>query len=418
MTLPPDVPGRAAAADRTVLLVEDGSGVTALAAARSLAAAGWRVVIGTPRGRSVATASRGCHDRGEIRPAGAVSPAEWLADVRALAGRFGARVVVPCGDAELALLSANRDQLPGLVVPYPEHARVLPVLDKLHLPDLARAAGLSGPYTEAAVAGVRPTFGGRVVVKPRTHGPVAGAGRIEAAVVDDATAAQRSAEDVRAAGADAVYQEHVDGWLMAHVVVRSRSGAVLARSHQRASRVYPQPAGNAVRATQEEAPPGLADGVDRLLESLGWWGLVQLEFVADAEGVLHLVDANPRPYGTMALAVGAGLPLCDLWLRDALGEEPVPYPEQPVRTYQALGLDLRRAFEQRAPSLTRDVGATLLAGRRAVRPVWSAQDPAPFLRLFAAVARRLPGRLRRAARARGVTAAGGRALPGPARRRP
>ncbi|MEO6205052.1 MAG: hypothetical protein ABIO67_06695, partial [Mycobacteriales bacterium] len=389
MTSPPDAPGR------SVLLVEDGSGVTALAAARSLAAAGWRVIVGTPGGRSIATVSRSCHSSGVVRPVGSSTPQEWLGDVQRLAERSGAVVVVPCGDAELVLLSAHRESLPELVVPYPEDVLVQQVLDKYQVTELARSAGLRSPLTEIAVVGQPPSFDGRIVVKPRAHGPVRGPGRIEAVVVDSGAAALRRADEVRTAGVEAVYQQHVKGWLVAHVVVRSKAGVVLARAHQRASRVFPQPAGNCVRGSIEPSPPGLADAVDRMLKERGWWGLLQLEFLADAEGRLYLVDANPRPYGTLALAVGAGLPLCDLWLRDALGDVVEPLGPPRSRSYQALGLDLRRAAEQRNPSMIRDLTTTVAAGRGAVRPVWSAGDPRPSLRLAKSVTRRIPGRLRR-----------------------
>ncbi len=389
MTSPPVRSGH------TVLLVEDGSGVTALATARSLAAAGWRVVIGAPGGQSIATVSRACRDSGVVRHINSVTTTEWLGDVRDVAARTGARVVVPCGDAELLLLSEHRDLLPGITLPYPAHARVVSILDKMLLSDAAGACGLNSPLTEAAAAGHVPSFAGRAVVKPRVHGVVDAADRVETVVTQDGVAALRRADDVRAAGAQAIYQEPIDGWLVAHVVVRSRSGVVLARSHQRASRVYPVPAGNCVRGALEPAPPDLVAAVDRLLDQLQWWGLVQLEFLADTGGRLHLIDANPRPYGTMALAEAAGMSLCDTWLCDALGEHAWPTIATSSAHFQALGLDLRRAARQRTPSLIADLTATMLAGRGAVRPVWSAQDPAPFWRQARAVTKRVPARIRR-----------------------
>lgn len=383
---------------RAVLLIEDGSGVTALAAARSLAASGWSVAVGCPDGRSPATVSRSCHVSGPVRPLTRDTAQGWLADVQSLARRTNALVVVPCGDAELLTLSAARARLSPLLLPYPADDVVQQLLDKQLLTELARSAGLRSPRTELAEPGVPPAFDGPVVVKPRWHGPVQTRSRVEAVVAHGPADAIERAALVRRAGAQPVYQQHVEGSLVAHIVVRSRQGVTLARLHQRAHRTYPLPAGSCVRGVTEEPPAGLMPRVDRLLDSLGWWGLVQLELLEDAGGELHLVDANPRPYGTMALANAAGIALCHLWIAEALGDRPAPPlpPLPPPRpaAYQALGLDLRRAVAERRPTLLADVGSTVgLWKSRPTRPVWRASDPAPFWLLTRRVAARAFKRL-------------------------
>ncbi len=376
--------------DRTVLLVEDGSGVTALAAARALHAAGWQVVIGAPGGRSPATVSRRCAAAGHVRPLALGSEQDWLADVRALARRTAARVVVPCGDAELVTLSAARDELPGLTVPYPEHPVVLRALDKQLLAQAAARVGLAAPLTEPAPPGVLPSFDGTVVVKPRVHGPVRGPDRVEVQVLASGALALARADAVRAAGAEPLYQRHAPGRLIAQTVVRSRAGHVLARVQQEASRTYPVPAGSCVRGRTVEPTASLCAAVDQLLAELGWWGLVQLELQQTTEGAVQLVDANPRPYGTLALAEAAGARLCATWLTDALGSGAAAPVARAGVGYQALGLDLRRALQERRGTLPADVLATAWVGRqRPVRPVWSIADPAPFARLVRTVLGRL-----------------------------
>lgn len=393
-----------AVSPRTVLLVEDGSGVTALAAARDLAAGGWRVAVGAPGGRSPATASRACAVAGAVRPLVARAADAWWADVRVLVARVGADLVVPCGDAELLVLSAGRERLQPAVLPYPGHAAVELLLDKAALAAAAAEAGLAVPHTEPAEPGRSPSFPGPAVVKPRLHGPAVGPGRVEAAVTAGGAAALAAADAVRAAGADPLYQRAVDGTLTALVCVRGRAGTTLAVSYQRADRVYPYPAGSCVRGALTEPPPGLLAAAERLLAAAGWWGLVQLELVEDGAGRAHLVDANPRPYGTLALADAAGPGLCDAWLRDAVGEPVAPTGARRGAVLQALGPDLRRALRHPsggagAAARLADLAGTLaLSARRPVRPVWAPRDPGPAVAEARVLARRLLARRRRPSR--------------------
>lgn len=379
--------------DRTVLLVEDGSGITALAAARELAAAGWTVAVGCPGGRSPATVSRSCRRSGPLPVLQRGQEQAWVTAVHALGARTGAAVVVPCGDAELLTLSATRTQGHPLVLPYPGDEVVRRLLDKHWLSAAAREVGLATPHTELAEPGQPPSFAGPVVVKPRWHGPSPSGERIEALVARDSVAALSRAHVLQSAGVEVLYQQHVTGDLVAHVVVRGRDGRTLTRLHQVAQRTYPVPAGNCVRGAVQEAPAALVEKVDRLLADARWWGLVQLELLRSSDGVLHLVDANPRPYGTMALAARAGLAPTQLWLTDALGQAvSAAVPVARTVSYQALGLDLRRAVQQRSPSLATDLRETLSAGRaRPARPVWDVRDQRPFW----LQARRVAGRVTR-----------------------
>ena len=83
----------------------------------------------------------------------------------------------------------------------------------------------------------------------------------------------------------------------------------------------------------------LRSRVSALLTDLGWEGLFELELIEREDGGWHAIDMNPRPYGSMALAIGAGCNLPALWCRHLLG---APVACHTGYAGRALSLDRRR----------------------------------------------------------------------------
>jgi hypothetical protein len=130
--------------------------------------------------------------------------------------------------------------------------------------------------------------------------------------------------------------------------------------------------------------PRLREGVAALLERLGWFGLAQVQFLAPPGGEPRLIDLNGRFYGSLALAVGAGVNLPAIWAAAAQDRPPPPAPAQlPTVRYQWLEGDLRRAFAERRGGLLTDVAGTLRYAVGAQHSVASLRDPGPALRLAA-----------------------------------
>ena len=329
-----------------------------LAAARSLAANGWRVGVVTPRADSLAAASRATtwwHPLG----------ADVVASIP-----DGYDVVLPGGDAELAALSERRAEVP-CVVPYGSPESVRAVLDKVSL------AAAAAPFLPVAETLPDDVLTGTVVVKSRSHATV----RAGTVVTADPGVARAAVAAVRAAGAEPIVQRHVAGPLLA-LSTALWDGEPLAVVQQRSTGLWPPGAGISTRAETVPVDSALRDGLVAFLRSVGWSGLAQAQFVDGPEGP-RLIDVNGRCYGSLALAAASGVDLAAVWAGAATGR-PVPAGAAVVGVrYQWLYGDLRRSWRE-----ARDLWSPLRYARGAAHSVWAPRDPRPALAYARRLARR------------------------------
>jgi predicted ATP-grasp superfamily ATP-dependent carboligase len=175
-----------------------------------------------------------------------------------------------------------------------------------------------------------------------------------------------------------------------------------ALTHRRL-REKPPSGGVSVLRESIAVPPALAAAADRLLAALAWHGVCMMEFKLDArDGVPRLMEINPRFWGSLALAIDAGVDFPWLLYALAAGAPPAPVTSYRlgVRSRWELG-DLdhllirlrardRRDLPAGAPSRVRTLLAFLnpLAGRPEV--FWPS-DPGPAWHELARYVRNLRG---------------------------
>lgn len=290
----------------------------------------------------------------------------------------GYDVVFGGGDDWMAALAAYRDSLPTCVA-HPRWSTVAAGLDKVGLAERAAQVGLAAPMTEDATDRALSRWRGPVVVKCRSHWQPGQSHRerMEAKVYPTSTAALPRVRLLRASGFEPVLQEPVDGRLGA-LIGLMHEGRLLGRVQQETDGLWPTPSGVSSRARTVPVDEGLAECATRLLNNLGWSGLVELQFLWDSHGVPHLIDLNGRFYGSMALADAAGAKFIDGWACQALGRPLPPLKDgRPgVRFVWGAG-DRRRAVSERRGGLARDVVSTLRQMPGATRSVWRRDDPGP-----------------------------------------
>jgi protein-tyrosine-phosphatase len=366
-----------------VLIIDEGRDRSAVAAARALAADGWTVGSGACV-RSLASRSSAVSRFHLVPHTGAGRESFLEGTIAALReGRYD--IVFALWDAALLELSAERDRLPA-ELPYADHDVVARGSDKQAVSEAAARVGLSTPRTVVATPESLSAWEGPVVIKPASHAPALfGAARYSRG--EDAVG---RAEEIRSAGGIPLAQEVIEGRLVALATVMDREGRLVTTSQQVAVHVWPREAGITARGVTVPVDPALESQVAELLRALGWFGLVQVQFLMPPGGERYLIDFNARFYGSLALAVRAGANHPVAWARLALGLPVAPAVARPGVRFQWF---------------TRDVRASLTSGRRgielpralvlapfAAHSVWSPREPALAVRFLAAQAARATGR--------------------------
>jgi cation diffusion facilitator CzcD-associated flavoprotein CzcO/predicted ATP-grasp superfamily ATP-dependent carboligase len=367
---------------RRRILVTDGETRAVLGVARGLAAGGFSVgVAATAPGRlAAAHASRSVDERLTV-PDPLTAPDEFIdAVARAVAGDTFS-VLIPGTDVSLLRISAARTRLESRVrLGLPTHESVERSLDKGNLVATAGRHGLDPPPTvaclspESALAAAR-EFGFPVLIKPMTpiSDLVTPPSRFASVWVDDAGSVERA---IAGFGGTGLVQRRVDGTVGSFAGVFA-GGRLLGEAFSRYHRTWHPNAGNACYSETADAPGGLRERVVALVGDLGWEGMFELELIEAESGRWHAIDMNPRPYGSIALAIGAGANLPSLWCRHLLGDEPEPVTAIPGVFYRWTDADLRHGLWQ-LRSGDRAAAAAVLRPRRGVVHAFGRRsDPGP-----------------------------------------
>jgi predicted ATP-grasp superfamily ATP-dependent carboligase len=357
------------------LILETGFARGALAGARGLREAGCRVGVGSPVA-GLSARSRAVSEWHRVPPVEA-GKEQFVEAVRDTVRARGYDVVFAAGDAELLVISEERERL-GATIPHPPHPVLLLGLDKLDLMRAASDAGLHVPKTSEANAETLPELDGPVIVKPRLRlGTDKPGRRLGARVATTAEEARAHIAQIEAAGGKALLQERVSGSLIAWIGVLDDRSRVLVEVQQAARRLWPPGGGVSASAVTVPVSPTISQSAQNLLERLSWSGLVELQFIVAPDGRAQLIDLNPRFYGSLALAIGAGANLPAVWAAAAMGCDPVPGKARAGERYHWLPADLRALLAEPTRRVPADVVGVLRWAVGAHHSVWSVRDPAP-----------------------------------------
>jgi len=386
------------------VLVTEGEQRASLAVTRSLGRAGYRVVVCSRSGRSLAGASR--FARADVAVAPVLDdPARYVEDVGAAVRHHGARVVIPMTDASVVALLGGRERLgDGVVVPSSGLAGYRALADKASLLERARRLGVATP----AQTVIRCPGGGvgvpdelealpfPVVVKPaRSVAPVGGRLRhFSVRHASDGGELRRVLAEIPAEGYPLLVQARIVGPGVGVFLLRW-DGAVRARfAHQRL-REKPPAGGVSVYSQSLPLPGTLVQQAEALLAAAEWQGVAMVEFKIDRDtGTAYLMEVNGRFWGSLQLAIDAGVDFPALLVRAALGEPPSAVPDYRagVRERWWWGdvdqMIARVRHSPRALALPPDDPGTLRTLFRFLRLWWPGDrsevlrlnDPRPFLR--------------------------------------
>jgi predicted ATP-grasp superfamily ATP-dependent carboligase len=384
------------------ILLTDPEQRAALAAARSFGRQGWRVLTVGPS-PGLAGASRAVTRHIPVSAADVASPARYLAAIAAVVQREQITVVVPVTDAASRVL-LGRDDAVGARVAGPSAEAYARASDKPALLEMAVHCGIRVPrqFVLASRAGASNVLAnpqiaipGAVVVKPaksvvEVNGRSVGLGvRFVARPDLLAEAVARYPDEAY----PLLVQERTFGDGVGVFLLRLRGTTPLRFAHRRL-REKPPAGGVSTYREAIEPPPELQARCEALLDRLGYSGPAMIEFKQDARtGEYVLMEINARLWGSLQLAIDAGVDFPVALVQLALGESITPPRQVAVgtRTVWELGeLDhalalLRRTRAQLHAPDTMAVGG--LAALRALvdhrwhdRPeVFRWSDPMPFV---------------------------------------
>jgi predicted ATP-grasp superfamily ATP-dependent carboligase len=354
------------------VLVTDGFDKTSLAVVRAIQP----VVddIGTTVRFPFSLAAMSRHTARDHRLSGADAD-EYASELAGTVERYGYDIVVPVGGRTTEIVSEHRDEIPVPLDPVlPPQSSFRRVTDKHELTSMAEDLDIPTPASERiATAGDIP----RAVDTVGPSGVFKTGKETEPRFlryVDSPGALRRAYRNYRPVhDSDPLYQEYLHGQGRGFFGMYIDGECQGQYAHRRI-RESP-PSGGKSACAESLRDPELSEYADRLLPELDWSGVVMLEFKDDADGNAHLLECNPKLWGSMDLGVASGMNFPRALVEYlATGRRP-SFEFTPTQFHWPLSGDLAHAL--REPASAPDVAADLLSP--ATESNIRMSDPLPHL---------------------------------------
>ncbi|MEX2531210.1 MAG: ATP-grasp domain-containing protein [Gemmatimonadota bacterium] len=376
----------------TKVVVTDGEQRASLAVVRSLGRAGYHVVVCAKTARSLAGASRWAR-ASHLAPDPLADPSGFAESARELCVRIEADLLLPITDAALEAILPVRTHFGTTLIPFPDVEAYNRASDKAYLVEQAEALGIPAPRgvqldspDEEIRSRELPSF--PLVIKPSRS--VVHAGRGKAKVSVHHVPSLRDLREALARYPEAAYplllQERIEGTGEGGFFLM-RDGLSLAEFAHRRLREKPPSGGVSVYREAVPMSEDVRSASLALLRELDWQGVAMVEFLRSrSDGRAYLMEINGRFWGSLQLAVDAGVNFPVLLAESAMGRPVTPITEYRVglRSRWWLGdldhllirLRRRTGAVDRAPEL----GSLLGAVARFLIP-WRPGDRSEVMRL-------------------------------------
>ena len=376
---------------RRRVLITDGEERAALAACRALRSTGYAVDSVAFGGPAAVHWSRSCSRR-LWAPDPRADRAAFADSLSELLARRRYDLLLPASDAALLAISEDRDRLSQLVtIGLPGQEAVLRRLSKIAALEGSGATLLAAPRTEVCrtfdeTRVAANEIGFPLLVKPHMSARPEGMGLRERSSrrVSSESELAAATEDF---GMPVLVQRCLRGPVHSLGGVITDQGLVAA-AYSRYVRTWPPEAGNVSCSVSLALPAKLREAAATFLDRLGWRGIFELELMERPDGNLGLIDLNPRVYGSLELAVHAGVSLPAIWC-DSLLEGPVVPEIRDARAgvwYRWEDADVRYALRRLSSGRVRDVAPVLRPRRGTAHAFFRLSDPGPlFARVISAV---------------------------------
>jgi predicted ATP-grasp superfamily ATP-dependent carboligase len=364
-------------------LVTDSDERSALAACRALAAAGYEVSAATSsHGPAPGSWSRSVRRRIRL-PDPRIDGETFVAALERELRAQPQDVLVCSTEAAALAVSAGRTRIDGLCRHgLPAHEVLERCLDKVGLLETAAGAGLESPPSSVCDSGedarmAAQTYGFPVMVKPRRSLIGRGSERAHrGSIVADGPHELRKA--IARFGLPVIVQQREPGEIYSVGGVVA-DGALFAYVVSRYERTWPPRAGSASFSETVEPPPELLARTERLLSSLAYEGLFEVELIRRRDGRFQVIDFNPRIYGSLTLAEAAGANLVAIWCDRLLGDADLrPAAARAGVRYRFDDAELRNAVDALRRGRIRGLLGVLRPRAHVAHAYFRWSDPGPL----------------------------------------
>ena len=308
------------------VLVTDGDSRPALAAVRALGRRGHEVIVAGERHPCLASASKHAA-ASESVPSPVTDAPGFGAALIELVQRRRIEVALPITEVSTLLVTENQERLPSFCrVPFPSAAIVANAANKAHVIRLAERLGVPVPCSviiETADEGVRRAaeLPYPVVVKPARSRVRVGSGWISTGVryAADGSDLERILRSLPRETYPVLLQERILGPGVGLFACFDDGHPTALFGHRRL-REKPPSGGVSVLCESSPLDPAAVEYSQLLLSELGWRGVAMVEFKRDdRDGQLRLMEINGRFWGSLELAIAAGVDFPSLALDVATG---------------------------------------------------------------------------------------------------
>jgi predicted ATP-grasp superfamily ATP-dependent carboligase len=260
------------------------------------------------------------------------SPNEFADEIVALAAEEKASLILPIAEAALLAILPVRSRLLPAVVPFPDIETFKALTDKQRLLEEAALLGIAIPAQQiipdrAALGSIDVnSLTYPVVLKPARSVGTFNGGRAKVAVsyARDADELIRAVRTASPAAFPLLVQQRIVGPGTGIFLLLWDGEQRAAFAHRR---LCEKPPSGGVSVYRESIPldVDLLERSRALLDCFGWRGVAMVEYKRDAAtGQPYLMEVNGRFWGSLQLAVDAGVDFPRLLAECALGASAVP----------------------------------------------------------------------------------------------
>ncbi|HKW62481.1 MAG TPA: ATP-grasp domain-containing protein [Candidatus Acidoferrum sp.] len=285
-----------------------------------------RVVVADETRKTMSGVSKYCTET-FVYPSPTANVRAFLSTIKAECLRRGIAVIFPMTEISTGMVLKNRQEFEDFQLPFVDFSAFDMVTDKRCLMQLAQQLNINIPKTHyigdaLSLQRVYPTLKFPVVIKPY-RSRVWTNGRCTAATVKYAESVSQLKKTIAQyeylARNPFLLQEYISGHAHGIFALYNRGKPIASFAHRRL-RENPPSGGVSVLCESVEKHPEAWRMSRTILDHMAWHGVAMVEFKVTPNGTPYLMEVNGRFWGSLQLAIDAGVDFPWLLYQMATGQ--------------------------------------------------------------------------------------------------